>query len=132
MSGKSYRLRGETEERWPALYQFLACYCHDDWPVLHGALDRAIDAAIAGTHLEGRKQVAREWWDWNATGGVAKDLRTIVNRGFSVNQHFRQPIDAQRFMNMVYDKLILSIRAEAGPYWRPDKAEISRRDRHHG
>lgn len=131
MSRKSYRLRGEAEERWPALYQFLACYCHEDWPELHGTLEGAIDAAIAGARLEGRKQVAREWWAWNANAGASEDLRAIVNRGLGVKRHFRQPIEARQFMDMVYDKLVLSIRAEAGPYWRPDKVEVSKRD-HHG
>jgi hypothetical protein len=132
MSKKFDRLRDEAERRWPALHQFLVCYCHEDWSVLHGTLEGAIDAAIAGKHLEGRQQVAREWWDWNANAGVSEDLRAIVNRGFGVNRHFKQPIEARQFMDMVYDKLVLSIRVETGPYWRPDKVEVSKRDHHHG
>ena len=120
MSRKSREHRLKAEERWPSLYQFLAAYCHQDWPDFYDSPESAIDAAIAGRSLESQQVVLREWRDWNAKEGSRHDPRAAVNDGLGVNIMFYQPEDARQFMNMAYDKLIVSVRSEAEAKWKPE------------
>lgn len=120
MSRKSYERRRGAEERWPTLYQFLAGYCHQDWSDFHGTPEGAIDAAIADYSLERQRTVLREWRDWNVAEGSHHDPRAAVNEGLGVNVMFYEPVDARDFMNMVYDKLIVSVRSETEAKWKPE------------
>lgn len=117
MSRKWHERRRRAEERWPTLCQFLAAYCHEDWPDFHGTPEGAIDAAIADYPFEGRQTVLREWRDWNGVEGTQHDPRAAVNEGLGVEMMFYQPEAARAFMNMVYDKLILSVRQETEAKW---------------
>jgi hypothetical protein len=119
MSRKSRERWLEAEEWWPALQQFLSCYLHQDWPDDHGSPEKAIDAAICENPLDFRQAVAREWCDWNATRGGQYDPRAEINDGFGVEVAFENPDEARQFMNSVYDKLVVSIRREAGERWTP-------------
>ena len=110
-------LRLEAEERWPMLYQFLG-YCHEDWPEFHGTPEGAVEAAIAEYPLKMRQEVLRQWRDWNVSVGIKDDVRKLVNTGLGVKVFFEQPIDGRNFMNMVYEKLIVSVRAETGRDWK--------------
>ena len=116
--GLSRKLRLEAAERWPTLTNFLGCYLHQDWPLHDGTPEAAIDHAIADHNLEDRQLVAREWWDWNAKVGSKNDPRREVNDGLGVNVRFKTPEEARALMNLIYDKLIVSIRAEAKG-WKP-------------
>ena len=119
MSRKRREIRLETKKRWPTLYEFLAGYCHEDWPEIYGSPEAAVDAAIADYLLPMRQQVLKEWRDWNSTRGAEYDLRSAVNDGFGVNIYFKEPSAARQFMNMVYDKLIVSVRNETSKDWNP-------------
>ena len=116
--GRTRKLRLEAEDRWPTLYQFLGGYLHQDWPEDDGTPEAAVDHAISDYSLEQRKLVAKEWWDWNAKIGSQNDPRRHVNEGLGVNVFFRKPEEARAFMNLVYDKLIVSIRKEVKG-WKP-------------
>ena len=118
MSRKTRELRLEAEERWPTLYQLLAAYCHEDLGICHGSPEGAVDAAIADYPLGTRQTVLREWRDWNSNVGSKYDPRAAVNDGLGVNVFFEQPEDARVFMNMIYDKLITSVRRETGDGWK--------------
>ncbi|MDC8753067.1 contact-dependent growth inhibition system immunity protein [Erythrobacter sp. sf7] len=119
MSRKTRDIRLEAEGRWPTLYQFLGAYCHQDWPEDYGTPEAAVDAAIADYLLPIRQQVLQEWRDWNSTRGAEYDPRSAVNDGFGVDVCFEKPSDARQFMNMVYDKLIVSVRNETSKDWKP-------------
>lgn len=119
MSRKRYRLRAEIEERWPTLYQFLACYCHQDWTYHYGSFEEAIEAAISDYPLDARQRVLKEWRDCNVIAMTGDDIRSTLQDGFGVNVYFTTPIDARNFWNTVYDKLIVSVRDEVGERWKP-------------
>lgn len=116
--GKARKLRIEAEETWPNLQQFLECYLHQDFVLHDGTPESAVDHAVADASPERRKIIAKEWWDWNARIGSKTDPRRDVNEGLGVCVFFKKPEDARRFMNMVYDKLIVSIRSETKG-WKP-------------
>jgi len=119
MSRKSRERWLEAEERWPALQQFMGCYLHQDWPDDHGSPDNAIEAAIDENPLDVRKAVTRDWWNWNATLGAQYDPRAAINEGLGVEVVFESANEARKFMNSVYDKLVVSIRRETGEPWKP-------------
>jgi hypothetical protein len=112
VSRKSRERRLEAEERWPNLFQFLAGYLHQDWPELSGAPDKAVDQAIADWDLAGRQRVLTEWRDWNNARGCRADVAAHVNEGLGVEVYFASELAARQFMNMVYEKLVVSVRAE--------------------
>jgi hypothetical protein len=97
----------------------MSCYLHQDWPDDHGSPDKAIDAAIDENPLDFRQEVARQWWNWNATEGAQYDPRSAINDGLGVEVIFENPDEARQFMNAVYDKLVVSIRRETGEFWNP-------------
>ncbi|MEO0907975.1 MAG: contact-dependent growth inhibition system immunity protein [Pseudomonadota bacterium] len=114
--GRQYWL--EAEEKWPALQQFIACYLHQTWPDISGTPDAAIDEAVAGASHELRKIIAQEWWRWNATAGAKDDPRRSIQDGLGACVRFENPLDARQFMNSVYDKLIVAVRAQEKG-WKP-------------
>jgi hypothetical protein len=118
VSRGSRQRRVDTEKRWPGLFQFLACYLHQDWTVEFSDPAKAIDAAILGTDIDGQIMLVREWNDWNASTAISQDVRSSVNEGFGVEVYFEKSIDARHFMNMVYDKLMMSIRSAKGKDWK--------------
>ena len=109
---RRHKTMAETEKQWPTLFQFLAGWLHEDWPVFSGTPEGAIDDAIHETALEIRRTVAKEWRDWNRRYASVADPRRIVNDGFGVNVRFKRPIDAHKFMELVYEKLLDSIKDE--------------------
>ncbi|MBX9797443.1 contact-dependent growth inhibition system immunity protein [Sphingomonas sp.] len=119
MSRKRYQLRTEIEQRWPTLYQFLAAYCHQEWPCFHESIGAAIDTAISHYTTEARQRVLKEWRNCNETLMSVDDVRFALNDGFGVCMMFRKPIDGRNFWNTVYDKLIVSVRDEFGERWNP-------------
>jgi len=110
----------EAETNWPNLCQFLGCYLHQDWPINGGTPEEAIDTAIADWDLAGRRKVLREWREWNRLRGGQTDGAASVNDGLGVEVSFVDEDEARQFMNMVYDKLIASVRAETGHQWSPE------------
>ncbi|WP_397598428.1 hypothetical protein [Sphingorhabdus sp.] len=119
MSRKTREIRLESEERWPALRQVLCCCGPEDWDRLYSSPEGAVDAAIADYPLPVRQQALKEWCDWNTDKGIQYDPRDAVNDGLGVNVLFKKPEDARKFMNMVYDKLIVSVRSETSKDWMP-------------
>jgi hypothetical protein len=96
MSRQSRQIRLEHEERWPRLYQFLAAYLHQDWPVMYRSQWAAVEHAIADYDLLGLKD------------------------GLGVNVRFDSEADARIFMNEIYERVIVQIR-QTDKYWRPGK-----------
>ena len=109
---RRYQFRKEADKHWPALTSFLTCYLHQDWDLESATPEAAVDLAISDHHLESRQQVAREWRAWQRRYGTVADVRDIVIDGFGVNVWFKKPHEAGDFMQMVYEKLIASIKAE--------------------
>lgn len=116
--GMTAKLRREAGERWPNLKNFLECYLHEDWPEFDGTPENAVDRAIVEAPTNQLKIVASEWWHWNSTAGSAPDPRRQINDGLGVNVHFKGPTDARKFMNLLYDKLVVVIRKEEKG-WKP-------------
>ncbi|HEY5721583.1 MAG TPA: hypothetical protein VIT45_04605 [Allosphingosinicella sp.] len=91
----------------------------------------AFKQALDGCSLELRQAAAREWWSWNATHGWKRDAPGFLTDGFGMNEDFADDVDARQFMNTVYDRLIVSVRSQAGTDWRPD-GDIAHADRRRG
>jgi hypothetical protein len=100
-------------ERWPKLWNMLACYFNQDFEILYGSLDGALSAAVQDGDLAYRRSILKEWRDWNESEGVLEDIRPLLNVGFSVGVRFQKPIEARDFMNRIHDALIEAVRAEA-------------------
>ena len=64
-----------------------------------------------------RQAIVRQWRDWNAVEASQHDPRLAINDGLGVNILFESPKAGRHFMNMVYDKLIVSIRKEV-EHWK--------------
>jgi hypothetical protein len=109
----------EAQERWPNLFQFLGGYLHQDWPIHSASPEQAVEQAVADWTLDGRQLVLKEWRDWNNVRGCRRDVAAFVNDGLGVNVHFASDLEARQFMNLVYDMLIVSVRAETGKKWKP-------------
>lgn len=110
----------EAETRWPNLCQFLGCYLHKDWGINGATPEDAVDTAVSDWDLVGRQKVLREWREWNGLRGCQSDVATSVNDGLGVEVSFAGEAEARQFMNMVYEKLIVSVRAETEKRWKPD------------
>lgn len=93
----------------------LACHFNEDFDLLYGNLEGAIDAASRDGPLEHRRAILKEWRDWNTTEGAAHDVRPSLHDGFGVRVRFDGPIDGRNFMNRIYDSLIARVRAETRP-----------------
>jgi hypothetical protein len=83
----------------------------------YDSFDAARKASVDGLDHTSRKQVAAEWWDWNALAGAVDDIRTPLAH-LGVEPPFETAADARKFMNQLYDALIVAIRAKA-PGWKP-------------
>jgi hypothetical protein len=119
VSRKTRERNLEAQERWPNLFQFLACYLHQDWPLEADTPEQAVDQAVANWNLEGRQRVLREWRDWNNVRGCRSDIAASLYDGFEINIYFPSDVEARQFMNMVYEKLITSVRSETAGRWTP-------------
>ena len=119
MSRRSRELRLEANERWPNLCQFLGGHLHQDWPIHSGSPEKAVEHALAEWDLAGRRSVLVEWRDWNQIRGCRPDVTTSMNDELGVDVFFETDLEARQFMNMVYDKLITSVRAETSKDWKP-------------
>jgi hypothetical protein len=113
------QLRLEARERWPLLSNFFGCYLHEDYRIFHGSPEAAVDAAVAEHSLEQRQAILKEWRDWNARRGWQEDVHRFMWDGFAVYYTFDSAPEARQFMNMVYEKLITSVRAETERRWKP-------------
>ena len=114
----------EAAERWPNLQRLLQSCFDEEALKRHGSADAAMDRAIGDWPLKALQDATREWWDFNATRSWKSGGLDIVSEGFGVGRDFPKPTDARRYMNQVYDKLIVAIRAQAGKDWRPDAAPV--------
>jgi hypothetical protein len=117
VSRKSRERSLEAQERWPNLFQFLGGYLHQDWPEHSGTPEKAIEDAINGWDLPGRRLVLKEWRDWNSVRGCRRDVAACVNDGLGVEVYFSSEVEARKFMNLVHDKLITSVRTDTGEKW---------------
>ncbi len=80
--------------------------------------EEVVDKAAKETHLAQRQLVLTQWLDWNNASGRKNDVISSLN-AIGVDVHFASDLEARQFMNKVYDKLIVSVRAELGADWRP-------------
>jgi hypothetical protein len=120
VSRKSRERRLEAEERWPTLSRFLGSYLHEDWPIHSGTPEKAVDEAVSVADFELRRRLLKEWRDWNNVRGCQSDIAVSINDGLGVNVYFEDEVDARSFMNSVYEKLIVAVRAEADEARKPE------------
>jgi hypothetical protein len=114
VSRKSLERRRVADERWPQLTNLMACYFNQDFDILYGSLQGAIDAATSEGAFEHRRTLLKEWRDWNVTEGVVDEVRPFLYQGFWIDVVFVSAIDARTFMNQIYDGLLLSVKAGTG------------------
>ncbi len=119
MSRSRREQRLEAAERWPLLSNLFGGYLHENYRILHGSPEGAIDAAIAEHPLEHRQALLKEWRDWSTRRGWKHDEHEFAWNGFRIYYSFETAPEARAFMNMLYDKLITSVRAETERRWNP-------------
>lgn len=112
MGRRTQERRKAAEQRWPLLSSLLACFFNQDFDILYGSLEGAIAAALRDGSVDHRRAVLKEWRDWNASEGTADDIRPSLDASFSIDVWFKEPIDARKFMNLLYDGLIEGVSAE--------------------
>lgn len=111
-------LRQQAEERWPNLVNLLTCNFNEDFGVLYGSLEGAVDNAAREGPTTYRQAVLREWRDWQRIEGAADDVRKPLER-MGVALHFRKPNDARQFVTELHDRLVEQIRFETSKSWKP-------------
>jgi hypothetical protein len=100
-----------VEQRWPRLFQLMACHFNQDLDIMYGSLEGAFATAVADGPLEHRRAILKELRDWKATEGEAEDIRRLLN-AFGVDLLFKAPQDARDFIDPVYDELLAGVKAE--------------------
>jgi hypothetical protein len=103
-------LREETEALYPRLSYFLN-YLHEDWPILNGTPENAIEQAIADHTLPLRQEVRRELAGLLERCDDDARLRDILNDGLGVNLYFEKAEEARAFAQVVERKLMKSIKS---------------------
>lgn len=116
MGRRRYERHGDTQERWPLLFQVIAGHFYQDYDYSFGTVNGAFAAALDDCTFDQKQQFLKEWRDWNVTEGAVDDIRPSVNDGFLVGVLFKEPIDARNFMNQLHDVFIASVRAETRPH----------------
>lgn len=119
MSRLERERRLEAEERWPLLARIFPCYLHEDYPIIHGSLEAAVDQLVADCGIEQRLAILKELRDWNSKRGWKADIHRFVWEGFRIYYTFDSALEAREFMNTFYDKLIIAVRSETGTRWKP-------------
>ena len=114
MSRKTLERRRIAEKRWPHLGNLLASYFSQDFEMIDGSLNAAMDKATRDGSIENRRAIIEEWLNWNSTEGVVDDIRPFLNDGFGIEVFFETALEARTFMNRVYDGLKSGLRSAAG------------------
>jgi hypothetical protein len=117
MSRASRERSIESKEQWPALAAVLSRHFGQNFWMQYDSFDTARKALVEDLDQAGRKQVVAEWCSWNARAGTADDIRTPLAH-LGVEPPFDTAGDARRFMNHLYEALIVAVRATA-PGWKP-------------
>ena len=94
----------------------MGIHLHEDFDIVCGSLEGAINDATSSGQPEHRKAVIKECRDRNISEGVKDDIRPFLHDGFGVAVLLRRPIDGRNFMNRIYDGLIAGVRAETGKH----------------
>ena len=72
---------------------------------------------MTGLDADNLKCVATEWWDWNREVGWKQDLCLTLD-AYGMELDFHTDVEARKFMNQIYDDLIVEIRKfDSG--WKP-------------
>lgn len=117
MSRASRQKRLEPIHEWPALAELLSTYFGERFWMQFSAYGAARQAAVESLSHRERKQVATEWWRWNASAGAVNDVRAPIAH-LGVEPPFDSPLEARKFMNEIYDALIVAIRSKEDG-WKP-------------
>ena len=120
MSRASREKSIKSKHQWPALAKLLCRHFGERFWFEYDSFESARKAFVDSLDHTGRKQIAAEWWDWNARAGAVDDIRPALAH-LGVEPPFDTAADARKFMNQLYDALIVAIRATA-PGWKPGAA----------
>lgn len=112
MSRRRRELGLLATHRWPLLANMMACHFNEDYALLHGSLGGAIAASAADGSTDHRREIVREWWDWNSSQRAVDDIRPFLKYGFRVAIEFKTALEARHFMNRVHEELTTGVRAE--------------------
>lgn len=112
-------LADKVQRRYPRLYQFLACYYHQDFFEMHGGVDEALAAAIADHSVDARQQVRRELQAAMAEYPDPAELAEVLWVGLGVNFHSTERGWARTFAEKADRELLASIK---GHFGRPETA----------
>ena len=117
MSRSGLERRKLVGQRWPNLANLLACFFNEDYDLLYGSVDGAIDQASSDGSTAYRQDVLREWRDWQ-TASAVDEVRPWLT-AMSVHLLFETEDDARKFMGRLYDSLMDRVRAETSKDWKP-------------
>jgi hypothetical protein len=99
------------------LYQLLGSYFGQDVFFEFETLPEARRAAVAGIGVDDQKRIAKEWWDWNREVGATEHIRATLD-AYGMELDFETEAEARRFMNEIYEALVVEIRkSDSG--WKP-------------
>lgn len=108
---REQRLRLEMEALYPLLGRFLGGYLHEDWPIISGTPEKAVDDAIADYPVPLQQQVRRELVSLLQRCGDDSGLSRILNDGLGVYVHFSSAGEARAFAADIERKLLESIQS---------------------
>ncbi|WP_448657391.1 contact-dependent growth inhibition system immunity protein [Sphingomonas sp. CJ99] len=111
MSRAKRECRKRIEERWPWLANMMGCYFNQDYDLLYGSLEGAIKCAVRDGSTEHRRGILKEWRDWKNSDGTTDDIRPLLD-AMGVDLLFKSALDARKFMNRIYDELLLSVKSD--------------------
>src|SRR5690606_27938788 len=107
----------KSKQQWPALAALLSRHFGERFWTEYDSFETARQASVDELDQASRKQVAAEWWSWNASAGAVDDIRMPLAH-LGVEPPFDTAGDARNFMSQLYDTLIVAIRSKA-PGWKP-------------
>jgi hypothetical protein len=100
-----------VEQRWPLMRNLMLRYFNEDYDLLYGSLQGALNNALGYCSLEHGRAVLKEWRDWDNSDDAKGDIRPFLYNGLSIAVFFNQPEEARQFMNGIYDRLLEQVKA---------------------
>lgn len=104
--------RKEAQERWPTLSNDLGAYFSQDFVLIDGSIEGALDRMVSDYPLDHRQSLLKEWREANVNIAWKPGFERYLGDVFGVALPFDDHVDARRFWNRFHDRIIESVRSE--------------------